>query len=62
MPVLSYFALHDFTAQQTQQFTQYYGYGSKPFRGFLGSLGLRNEWGSPKQSWRVFVEGAAAVP
>jgi len=59
MPILSYFALHDFTRQQTKEFTHYYGFGSSAFRAFLGSLGLHNEWGVPKRSWRVFQDGAA---
>lgn len=59
MPIMSYFALHDFTRQQTKEFTQYYGLGSVEFRSFLGTLGLRNEWGVPKRAWRAFLDGAA---
>jgi hypothetical protein len=61
IPVLCYFGLHDLSRELVNDLTGYYGFATPNFKAYLGTLGLRNEWGVPKRSWRAFNEGADAL-
>ncbi len=54
MPFVNLFLLHDFTAQQCNDFGAYYNLPNQPqFIGFLCSLGLRKADGTPRPSWEA---------
>ena len=61
IPFLSYFALHDFSADFCALLEQYYNDPSdSAFEAYLCSLGLRHSDGTPKPSWGTLVGAAAA--
>jgi len=62
IPFLNYFALHDFSPAQCDQWGAYYGLPNDVnFKAYLCSLGLRQLDGTPKQGWQAFVDGARAT-
>ena len=57
IPLLNWFALHDFTTDLCDQQTRYYGLPNDPnFGAFLCSLGLRRADGTPKAAWQIMLD------
>ena len=62
MPFLNVFLLHDFDPGTVNTLAGFYGLPSDAgFKAYLGSLGLRQNDGTPKQAWTALVAGAAAT-
>ncbi len=62
IPFLNFFCMHDFTLAQCDSLALYYGFpNNQPIKDFLGSLGLRNVNGTPKQSWQALLDGATSI-
>jgi hypothetical protein len=56
VPMLNWFALHDFTPQLCAQLSGYYGLGGdRNFGAYLCSIGLRRVDGTPKPSWQALL-------
>ncbi|HWD41864.1 MAG TPA: hypothetical protein VG944_23695, partial [Fimbriimonas sp.] len=55
VPFASFFLQTDFGTAQLDAFTGYYGVSEASFRSFLGSLGLHDSTGKPRQAWNVFT-------
>ena len=56
VPMLNWFALHDFTLQLCGQLSGYYGLGGdRNFSAYLCSLGLRRVDGTPKPAWQTLL-------
>jgi hypothetical protein len=59
IPLLNWFALHDFTPELCRQLDAYYGAPGDPnFGAFLCSLGLRRVDGTAKPAWPALVTAA----
>jgi hypothetical protein len=58
IPFLDFFLLHDLAEATCSEFEDYYGLRHERFHAFLCTLGLREEDGTPKLAWDVFVEQA----
>jgi len=63
IPLLNFFALHDFSQDLCDSLLVYYGAPPTAvnFKEFLCTLGLRRVDGTPKLSWQAFVNGAVTI-
>ncbi|MFA7275498.1 MAG: hypothetical protein WC043_01700 [Pseudobdellovibrionaceae bacterium] len=57
----SIFIMHDFGKPMCDAFTDYYSYDTREFRGFLCSLGLKYDDGTPKPAWNAAVQAIQAA-
>jgi len=58
--MISFTWLTDLSDESVAYFEDYYSFSSRRFRGFLGSIGLREQDGTPKQAYDVLIEEATA--
>lgn len=57
----NFFLMADFPDWLVDQFSRYYGSNAERFRSYLKTLGVFDDQGRPKPSWKVFQQNARSV-